>query len=164
MTTHPILLALAQVAPQSAEPQLLDVDATAFVMFGLFLLTVLVLTVWLWKPYLRVREERVSRVDGFREEAERLDKQATERLARVEAQLGEARRVGSAERTRSRTEAQAVEARLGAEAQASAQKALAAARAQVEAALTAERARLQERATTLGRDITSKVLGRPVAS
>jgi len=156
--------ALAQVAPQSPEPQVLDVDGTAWVMFGLFLVVAFILTQWLWKPYIRVREQRVARVDGFREEAERLEKEASTRLARVEAQLAEARRAGSAERGRSRAEAQAQEARLTAEAQAAAQRALAEARGKVDAALGAERARLQERAAKLGREITEKVLGRQVVS
>jgi F-type H+-transporting ATPase subunit b len=163
-TTNLIFTALAQVAPQSPEPQLLDVDGTAFAMFGLFLLTVFVLTQWLWKPYIRVREERVSRVDGYRQEAERLEREAASRLARVEAQLAEARRVGSAERARARNEAQAHEAKLVADAQAASQRALADARARVEAAVAAERAKLHDRAAFLGREITEKVLGRSLVS
>jgi len=164
MSNNPILLALAQVAPQSPEPQLLDVDGTAWVMFGLFLLVAFILTQWLWKPYIRVREERVARVDGYRQEADRLEKEAATRLARVEAQLAEARRTGSAERAKARNAAQAHEAKLTADAQAAAQRALTEARAKVEAAMAAERARLNERAAGLGRQITEKVLGRPVAS
>jgi F0F1-type ATP synthase membrane subunit b/b' len=163
MSTN-FLTALAQVAPQSPEPQVLDVDGTAWLMFGLFLLATFILTQWLWKPYIRVREERVSRVDGFRSEAERLEKEASSRLQRVEAQLAEARRAGSAERARSRAEAQSAEARLSAEAQAAAQRALADARTKVDAALATERARLQERASKLGREITERVLGRQVVS
>src|SRR3954453_18707788 len=106
MSTNLFLTALAEVAPQSPEPQVLDVDGTAWLMLGLFLLVVFILTQWLWKPYIRVREERVARVDGYRGEADRLEKEAATRLARVEAQLAEARRVGSAERSRSRAEAQ----------------------------------------------------------
>jgi F-type H+-transporting ATPase subunit b len=164
MSTNQFLLALAEVAPQSPEPQLLDVDGTAWVMLGLFLLIAFILTQWLWKPYIRVREERVSRVDGYKQEAERLEKEAQTRLARVEAQLAEARRAGSAERGKARAAAQAHEAKLTAEAQAAAQKALNEARAKVEAAMAAERARLNERATALGRQITEKVLGRAVSS
>jgi F-type H+-transporting ATPase subunit b len=164
MNTNPAFIALAQVAPQSEEPQLLDVDGTALVMFGLFLVVAFVLTQWLWKPYIRVREERVSRVDGYREEAERLEREATARLTRVEAQLAEARRAGSAERGKARAEAQAHEAKITAEAQAAAQRALTEARAKVDAAITSERAKLQDRASKLGREITEKVLGRQVVS
>jgi F-type H+-transporting ATPase subunit b len=164
MNTNFVYTALAQVAPQSPEPQLLDVDATSYLMFGLFLLTVFVLTQWLWKPYIRVREERVARVDGYRQEAERLEREAETRLARVEAQLAEARRVGSGERARARAEAQAHEGKLISEAQAAAQRSLSDARTRVEAAVATERAKLQDRASVLARQITEKVLGRSVAS
>jgi F-type H+-transporting ATPase subunit b len=164
MSTDFFLSTLAEVAPQSPEPQLLDVDGTVWAMFALFLITAFVLNQWLWKPYIRVREERVARVDGYRQEAERLEREAASRLARVEAQLAEARRAGSAERSRARNEAQAHEGRLVAEAQAAAQRALADARTRVEAAIAAERAKLHDRAAFLGREITEKVLGRSLVS
>lgn len=166
MAAMSYLTALAQVsppAPESHEPQLLDIDGTVFVMLGLFLVTVLVLSKWLWKPYLRVREERVTRVEGFREEAARLETEATTRLARIDAQLAEVRRAGSAERARARSEAQAHEQTLISAAQASSQRALADAKAKLDAAFAAEQGKLQERAATLGREITEKVLDRPVA-
>ena len=81
MSTNPFLLLLAEVAPQSPEPQLLDVDGTAWVMFGVFLVVAFILTQWLWKPYIRVREERVARVDGYRQEADRLEKEAASRMS-----------------------------------------------------------------------------------
>jgi F-type H+-transporting ATPase subunit b len=158
------LISLAEVAPQASEPQLLDLDYTVFVTLGLFFLTMLILSKWLWKPYLRVRSARVERVEGFREEATRLEADAAAQLARVEAQLAEARRVGSAERARARSEAQAREVEIVSKAQAEAQRTLAQGRARVEAALTAERAKLDQRAATLGREIAERVLGRPVAS
>ena len=37
------------------QPQLIDLDQTVFVQFGIFLLLALVLYQFLWKPYLRVR-------------------------------------------------------------------------------------------------------------
>src|ERR671938_190789 len=46
-------------APQSPEPQLLDIDLTVLVMLALFLLVLAVLSKWLFGPYLRVREQRV---------------------------------------------------------------------------------------------------------
>lgn len=165
MSFTPFLTSLAAAAaPRAHEQVLLDVDGTVFVMFGLFVLTALALTQLLWKPYLRVRDERVSRVEGRRQEAARLESDAAARLARVEAQLADARRIGSSERARSRAEAQAKEQEILAQAQAEAQKALAEARARVEAAIAAERAKLEERALLLGREITEKVLGRRVAS
>jgi F0F1-type ATP synthase membrane subunit b/b' len=102
MNPSSLLAALALAgdpAPQSPEPQLLDVDGTVFVMLGLFLIVMFLLTKWLWRPYLKVKEERVNRVDGYRAEAGRLESEAAARLARVEAQLADARRTGSGQRS-----------------------------------------------------------------
>src|SRR4051812_8006742 len=105
MSAPSFIIAVAETAPQSSEQQLMDVDGTLLVMLALFLIIVLVLNQWLWKPYLRVREERVTRVDGYREEAQRLEQEAETRLRRVEAELAEARRQGSLEQARVRAEA-----------------------------------------------------------
>jgi F-type H+-transporting ATPase subunit b len=164
MSSPFFLSALAASAPQAPDQQLLDVDGTVFVMLGLFFLVLIALTRLLWKPYLRVKEERVSRVEGYREEATRLESEASARLGRIESQLVEARRAASAERGRVQSEAQLAEQKILAEAQAAAQKILSEARAKLDAAFAAEHAKLQLRAASLGREITEKVLGRPVAS
>ena len=65
----PFLPLVLAPAPQSHEPQLIDLDQTVFVQLGIFLLLVLVLYRFLWKPYLRVRGERVTRVEGYRQDA-----------------------------------------------------------------------------------------------
>ena len=98
------LIVLADSAPPAEvhSPQLIDVDGTVFVQLGLFLLLAFVLTKLLWKPYLRVRAERVSRVDGYRKEAVQMEADAATRLERAEAQLAEARRLGSGERLTAR--------------------------------------------------------------
>jgi F0F1-type ATP synthase membrane subunit b/b' len=101
------LIAETASAPQVHAPQLIDLDGTVFVQLGLFLILALVLTRLLWKPYLRVRSERVTRVEGYRQEAARMEVEAAARLARAEADLAEARRVGSGERVVARAEAHA---------------------------------------------------------
>jgi F-type H+-transporting ATPase subunit b len=150
--------------PQAGEQQLLDIDSTVFVMLGLFLLLAFILTRWLWKPYLRVRDERVRRVEGARAEAERLEVNSAGRLARIEAQLAEARKAGNAERAQMRAQALVREQQIVAEAQAAAHKMLAEARTKLDAALTTERGRLEASAATLGREIAEKTLGRRLAS
>lgn len=157
-------LILLASAPESHEPQLIDLDQTIFIQLGIFLLLVLVLWRLLWKPYLRVRGERVTRVEGYREEAIRLDADARERLARAEAALAEARRVGSGERTVARAEAQAREQTLLAEANAAAQRALGEARDRLKVSVAAERAKLEARANELAREAAGKILGREVST
>jgi F-type H+-transporting ATPase subunit b len=154
------LSSVAGAAPQANEPQLLDLDGTVFVMLGLFLLTMFVLTHWLWRPYLRVREQRGERVTGLRDKAARLEADAAARLAKVEAQLAEARRAAGLERARARAEAQSREQTIVAQATAAAQRALAESRAKIDASLAAEKANIEKRATDLGTQIGERVLGR----
>jgi F-type H+-transporting ATPase subunit b len=165
MSSSSLYLALADAsakAPLAPDQQLLDIDGTVFLNLGLFLLTMFVLTRLLWRPYLRVRELRGSRIEGYKEEARRLEAEAAARLTKVEAELAEARRAGSAERARVRVDAQKREQQILAAAQAQAQKALGEARARLDAVVAAERATLATRAEALGRDAAEKVLGRSV--
>ncbi len=154
---------VATAAPQAEEQQLLDLDASVLVTLGLFLLLAVVLSRWLWKPYLRIRTDRTQRVEGYKDQAVRLDKEAADRLAKVQADLAQARREGSVERARSRAEGQSREQVILAQAQAQAERALGLARAQVEAAMVREKATLTTRAQALGRTAAERVLGRRLA-
>jgi len=151
-------------APRSAEAQLLDIDGTVFVMLGLFLVLLLILWQFLWKPYLRVRDERVERVEGAREKAAQLEADAAARLTRIETALTEARRNANAESAKLRLEAQAREQQIVTEAQDSARKIMLEARAKLDAALVAEKENLQKHTNLLGRQIAEKALGRRLAS
>jgi F-type H+-transporting ATPase subunit b len=151
-------------APHSAESQLLDLDGTVFVMLGIFLVLLLILWQFLWKPYLRVRDERVSRVEGAREKASALDADAASRIARIESALAEARRNGNAETAKLRTEAQVREQQIIAQAQEAARKLMTDARAKLDTALATEKANLQSHTEVLAREIAEKTLGRRLAS
>jgi len=143
---------------------LIDVDGTVLVQLGLFLLLAFVLTKLLWKPYLRVRAERVSRVDGYRKDAARMEVDAAARLARAEAELGEARRVGSGDRAVARAEAQAREQTLLAEANAEAQRTLGDARKKLDTMVTTQRARLDADARGIAVQAARRILGREVGT
>jgi F0F1-type ATP synthase membrane subunit b/b' len=158
------LLLLSAVAPQSHEPQLIDLDGTAFIQLGLFLALMLVLRQFLWRPYLKIQSERTTRVDGYKQDAVRLDAEAAARFAKAEAALAEVRRVGAGERVEARAVAHKREQELLAAANASAQKTLAEARARVSAALGVERAKLQQTATDVGTQAARKILGREVSA
>jgi len=151
-------------APRSPEVQLLDIDGTVFVMLGIFLVLLGILWLFLWKPYLRVRDERVCRIEGAREKATQLEADAAARLTRIEIGLAEARRAGLAETTKLRTEAQAREQKIITEAQDAARKMMIEARAKLDAALATEKANLQQQTSLLGRQIAEKTLGRRLAS
>jgi F-type H+-transporting ATPase subunit b len=150
--------------PEAHAPQLIDVDGTVFVQLGLFLVLVVILTKLLWKPYLRVRTERVARVDGYRKEAQRMETDAAARLAKAEAELGEARRIGSGDRATARAEARVREQELLAAAQADAQRALGAARTKLDAVVATERTRIEAGARDIALQAARRILGREVAS
>jgi F0F1-type ATP synthase membrane subunit b/b' len=152
MNSAPLLVTLL-TAPSSPEPQLIDLDGTFFIQLGVLFVLMLALTRLLWKPYLRVRAERVSRVEGYREEAARLEADAQQRLERAEGALAEARRVGAGERAVARAEAHAREQTL-----------LAEARARVAATVATERAKLDASAAATAREAARKILGREVAA
>jgi F-type H+-transporting ATPase subunit b len=151
-------------APRSAEAQLLDIDGTVFVMLGIFLVLLLILWQFLWKPYLRVRDERVARVEGARATAAQLEADTEARLTRIETALAEARRAGIAQTTKLRLDAQAREQQIVTEAQDSARQMMLEARAKLDAALLAEKANLKKHTNLLGRQIAEKALGRSLAS
>jgi F-type H+-transporting ATPase subunit b len=154
------LVFLLQAAPVSHEPQLIDLDQTVFIQLGIFLLLALVLWQFLWKPYLRVRGERVTRVEGYRQDAVKMDADASERLAQAEIALNAARREGAGERAKSRAEAQAREAAVLSAANAEAQKTLAAARAGLEATVATERAKLDAQTREVAATAARRILGR----
>ena len=155
---------LLSAAPESHEPQLIDIDGTVFVQFGIFVVLALVLWRFMWRPYLRVRGERVSRVEGYREEAAKMDADAQQRLTRAEAALAEARRAGAGERNVARAEAHAREQTVLAEANAAANRTLADARKRLEGTLAGERAKLNAQAGDVAMAAARKILGREVAS
>jgi len=158
------LALLLTAAPQAHEPQLIDVDGTIFLQLGIFLVLMFVLGQFLWKPYLRVRTERVARVEGYREEAVQLEADAQQRLARADAALAEARRTGAGERAVARAEAHAREQTLLAEATAAAQRKLADARGRLIAAVQVERTKLESESSQVAAEAARKILGREVTT
>jgi F0F1-type ATP synthase membrane subunit b/b' len=103
-------------------------------------------------------------VEGYREEAARLEADAEQRLARADVQLAEARRVGAGERAVARSEAHAREQTLLAEANAAAQKKLAEARTRLNAVVDAERKKLAADASQVAAAAARKILGREVGA
>ena len=119
---------------------------------------------FLWKPYLRVRTERVARVEGYREEATRLEADAEQRLGRADAALAEARRVGAGERAVARAEAHTREQTLLAEATAATQRKLADARGRLNATLVEARKTLEAQTSQTAVEAARKILGREVSA
>lgn len=82
---------------------LIDLDASYFVQLGVFLAFVLVMNALLFKPLLRVFDERRQRTAGAREEAARDDQKARTMTGEYEEKLSAALEEGAELRARLRS-------------------------------------------------------------
>jgi F-type H+-transporting ATPase subunit b len=155
-------LVLRTVAAGGTHP-LIDIDGTVFVQFGLFLLMALVATKLLFKPYLKMREERTAGIEGARREAKELENEAETRMGDYEQRLARARDSALEEQRKVRAEAAAHQREVTEKARAQASVALTEAHAKVVDETTRARQELLPRADALARDIVTKLLGREVA-
>jgi F-type H+-transporting ATPase subunit b len=142
---------------------LIDVDATVFVQFALFLVLFVIANRYLFQPYLRLRERRKAGIDGARAEAERMTAQADAKLADYEKQLAIAREGANEEARKIRAEASRLELEVTGQARTKAQEATDAAQAALRRQTEAARGQLLPQADALARSIASKLLGREVA-
>ncbi len=142
---------------------LIDIDLTVLVQFGLFLILFVVSNKLLFQPYLALRERRRTGIEGARAEAERMTAQAEGKLADYEKQLASARHRANEEGRKVRGEGIAHEKEVTDKARAEAQKAIDEASARMRAETDAARLQLLPQASTLAKQIASKLLGREVA-
>lgn len=153
---------LGTVAAGGEHP-LIDVDGTILIQFGLFLLMALVVTHWLFKPYLAMREQREEGIEGARKEAETMTAEADARLADYESQLSAARARAFDEQRKLRAEASAYQAEVTDKARKEANQAIEESRATVREQVESARAELMPQAETLAGQMTAKLLGRKVS-
>jgi F-type H+-transporting ATPase subunit b len=143
-------------------PPLVDVDATVFVQFAIFLLLLIVLTRFVFKPFLALRAERAQKIEGAKEEAQKLAADAATRLARYEERILAARKEAGSARLAGRKESEAAAAAKLAEVRRSSDTTLGAAREKLEKSVQASQLALRARADVIARVAVAKLLGREV--
>lgn len=151
-------------APLKAEHPLIDIDSTVWIQLALFFIVALIGSRLLFRPYLRMRDERSAGIEGARDEATRLSAEAEARLAHYEKQIEGARASAQDERRRVRTEAATRQREVTDAARAKAVKSFDEAKASVTTQTETARKELMPRATQVATDIASALLGRKVAS
>lgn len=142
---------------------LIDIDATAFVQFALFLLLMFVANKLMFQPYLALRERRKAGIEGARAEAERMTAQADAKLADYEKQLAVARSRANEEARKVRSEAITHEREVTDKARTETQTAIDEAQAKMRSQTESARAQLMPQADAIARQLASKLLGREVA-
>src|SRR5437763_8931824 len=104
-----MLLVTGIIQQEEAPPPLIDVDGTLLVQFGLFLIMLLVLSRLVFKPYLKLRDEREKSIGGAKHEAKDMEAKARAMVADYDARMTRAKQRGGEERAKVRAEAAAHE-------------------------------------------------------
>ncbi len=151
------------IVAAGGEHPLIDIDGTLLVQFGIFLVMALFATQWLFKPYLRMRDERKKGIDGARKEADRVSAEADARMAEYEDKLAAARSRAYEKQREIRAEAGTHQREVTEKARAEAAKALEEAQAKVTSETESARSELMPQADAIAQSIASKLLGREVA-
>jgi F-type H+-transporting ATPase subunit b len=150
------------LAAAETEAPLIDLDGTVLLQFAIFVTMVIVLHTLVFRPYLKVRQEREKGIGGAREEARSMEARAAAAAAEMEAKINKAKQRGDQERSHLRTEAAAHGRQVLGAAREAAQKTVTSARAQAHAEEQAARTRLLAETEPLAREAVRRILGRAV--
>jgi len=145
-----------------AKAALIDIDATLFVLLGLFLLLYVFLRVALFRPVLRVFDEREKRIEGAKAEAREMQEKATTALFQYEAFLKEARAQGAQDREALRVEGQKLAREIVDVVRKETSAELAKGKAVLQAELATAQASIDREAAALAQQAATRLLGRPV--
>lgn len=157
-------LVLAPVPPVLAAGGVnIDFDRTVLIQMGLFVVLILLLTPILFRPVLRLFDEREKRTDGARSDARAMQQRAAELLSRYESELEKVERVASEERERLRAETLRLEARILEEAHQATLAIVTEGRQRIGAEVDRIRTELVGQSQVIGRQIATSVLGREVS-
>lgn len=154
---HPTI-ALAAQAVQ--DPPIIDLDHTVFLQLALFLVTFLVLSRLLFRPYLAMRAARERGIEGARDAARRMEEEADAKMADHESRLTKAKMKAQDERLGIRAEGSRHEREVLEAAREKTQATLVQARRQLEGEAKGARAELGSRTQELAQAIFARILAR----
>ncbi|RMG96568.1 MAG: hypothetical protein D6708_02260 [Candidatus Dadabacteria bacterium] len=142
---------------------MINLNATLVIQLVNFLLLMVLLDRLLFRPMLRVLQERQARTEGRRQKAQTLEAEAeaiwSDYQAKIQAAKADADRI----RTQLVQQAEAQRQKLLADAEAEAQSQLAKIRAQVQAEAAEARKTLESEARALAQELAERLLERRVA-
>jgi F-type H+-transporting ATPase subunit b len=139
-----------------------DVDSTFLVQVVLFIGLTLILKPVLFDPMLKLFEEREKRIDGAKLRARRIDEKSVTALTKYEGEMDKARAAGGVDRDRIRAEAMKREQEILGAVRTATAKTLEEGKRAAQAEADRARAALKGDATSMARELASRVLGREV--
>ena len=141
---------------------MINLNPTLLIQLAIFLVLMFLLNRILFRPMVRVLEERHARTAGRREKAAQLDAEAESMLATYQARIQEARTEADRARMALVREGQAERQKLLDAATAEAEKTVAAIRARVRSEAAEARKGLQQEADRLADAAAARILGRTI--
>jgi len=151
-------------ARHAHETPLIDMDWTIVVQLVLFLVVVVMCNRLLFRPYLKMRDQRTAGIEGARDEAARFSAEADARLARYQSQVEAARVRAQDERRKIRGEAAERQRQLTDRARGDATRVLDEAKVRIRQESDAARTQLMPQGQELASDIADALLGRRVGA
>jgi F-type H+-transporting ATPase subunit b len=159
MLLSTLLLRTAEEAP----PPLIDLDGTVLVQLGFFLLLWIVLWRFLFRPFLKLRDDRSHSIEGSRKKAADMEAEARDAVKRYDEAFNRAKLKGAEERQKVRSEAASREREVLGAAREEAQRALGEARAKVTTDAAKAKQALDTQATVIAKQVAARILGRELA-
>ncbi len=139
---------------------MINLDLAFVIQLVNFLVLVLLLNVFLYKPIRKVLADRAAQINGAKAKTIEVDREVQEKMALYESRLREVKAKAGEERSAMVKEAQAEEAALLEKARKEATDSLAAIKERVAKEAADARGLLKDQARSLSLEICEKVLGR----
>ena len=141
---------------------LIDLDGTIFLVFVIFFVLMFVLNQLLFKPMMKLADARSEAIDGAREDAKRMQKEAAEKGEKFEDELRKVRLEAGAERDRLRAEGQRLERQILDKVRDETQQSLADAEAVMSREAASVRDALSKAIPAMGQSAASRLIGREI--
>ncbi len=142
----------------AAGGSIIDLDATFFILLGIFFLTLFVLTTMLFNPLFAVLDARRKAVEGAISESRTLGREADAKKVEFERKVLEIKREAGEEREELRREARRAEAEILEKGKTDALRTVEGARAELEKEIAQVRGGLDAEAQRLGQALADRIL------
>ena len=143
-------------------PPLVDIDWTVLIQFGIFMVLLIVLSKFVFGPWLALQQERDDNIDGAKSMASDLDSDADEKISNYEDKLIAARKEAAGVRAEYRKEAEGKAGEVLRSARGLSEKKVKAARTKLAEDSAAAQVELGKRADEIAKAIATRLLGREV--
>lgn len=145
----------------SAAP-ILDIDGTLLIYLGVFFFLFFFLRAFVFKPMMALFDEREKAIDGAREEARALEREAEDKLVAFETEMAKVRTEAGAERDKLRADATRLERSMTEKVRQETDQLVREAEARMDDEAKRIRAEIASASPDLARQIAEKLLGREV--